>query len=76
MADDLVSRASGWFFYLIVSIVVLGSLVDLIQFSWIIKKQMRRVRKRMYDRVRREILLEQHDRGYSNEKDKQANKAC
>lgn len=39
-------------------IVVLGSLVDLIQFSWILKRRFRVIQTKYRNKVKRELLLE------------------
>ena len=57
MADDLLSHFPEYIPYLI-AIMVLGSIVDIIQFSWIIRRNYRAWRKRMYNRAKQEVLNE------------------
>lgn len=42
----------------ILTIVVLGSLVDVFQFLWILKRVMRRIKQKIYHRVRKQIMEE------------------
>lgn len=51
MSDDLIIKYS-W----VIWIVVLGSFVDLCQFVWIMRRWFRKVKRVVYNRVRREIL--------------------
>lgn len=44
-------------------VVVMGSVVDIFQFTWLIKKTYVNVRKQIYKRVRKEILLGMHEQG-------------
>ena len=40
-------------------VLLMGSIVDIFQFTWIIKKAYSGFKRRLYDRVRKEILLDQ-----------------
>ena len=42
----------------ILVIVVMGALVDIFQFLWIVKRMVRRAHKKYYQRVRRQVLKE------------------
>ena len=39
--------------------ILMGSIVDLVQFSWIIKTWFCKIRNNIYNRVKKEILLDQ-----------------
>lgn len=43
-------------------IVVLGSLVDLVQFSWILKRRFRVIRTKYRNKIKRELLLEHYEK--------------
>jgi len=59
MADDLVKEYGSW----LLMIVVLGSFVDLIQFGWIIKRNIRNWRRKLYNKVKRQVLFDQFEKG-------------
>ncbi len=42
-----------------VILLLLSAFVDIVQFSWIAKRGYRAAKKRFYDKVKKEILLEQ-----------------
>ncbi len=58
MADDLLRLGLYW----ILPIVVLGSIVDIIQFSWILKRHWQRRQRRIRNQIMAELLFEQHKR--------------
>lgn len=43
-----------------VAVVVMGSIVDIVQFSWILKRAYNGFKSRLYDKVRKEILLAEY----------------
>jgi len=43
------------------AVVIMGSVVDIVQFSWIVKKSYQAMKARMYDKIKKELLLEKHD---------------
>jgi hypothetical protein len=50
----------------LLGLTAIGSIVDIIQFSWILKRGWRRVHRGYYNRVRRDVLADlgiQADRG-------------
>lgn len=49
-------------------VVVMGSIVDIFQFTWLIKRSYFNLRKKLYNKVRKEILLNMHEE--KSEKDK------
>lgn len=62
MVDDILKQFGSWMFI----VVFIGSIVDLFQFSWIIKRQTKRFKRAIYAKVKREILMEQYLRGKSD----------
>lgn len=46
--------------FLFASVMFLGSLVDIYQFLWLIKRMKNRRKKRLREEIRAEILLELH----------------
>ena len=40
-------------------VIVMGSVVDIFQFTWLVRKSYAKMREKVYDRVRKEILLSQ-----------------
>ncbi len=48
-------------------IVVMGSVVDIFQFTWLIKKSYLSLRGRVEDRLRKEILLKLHHKNQNEE---------
>jgi hypothetical protein len=60
MIDDILLNGGnipGW----ILILLVLGSSVDLVQFSWMIKRRWRKIRLANRHRIKRELLLEMHE---------------
>lgn len=63
MADELLRIAKSdalifWGF----TIMVFGSMVDLYQFGWMMKRLMNKRRKRIYEEIRRQVIVDEHDR--------------
>jgi len=54
MLDELLKRFSG----VVVAIVVMGSIVDLFQFMWLLKRSVRRLKRMVYNKIKREIIEE------------------
>jgi hypothetical protein len=46
----------------LLAIVVLGSLVDILQFSWIIKRRFRVIQTKYRNKIKRELLLEHYEK--------------
>ena len=44
----------------LVILVSMGAAVDIFQFSWIVAKAYKKMRQRIYDHVRKQILIDQH----------------
>ena len=42
--------------------ILLGSIVDIVQFSWIIKKALSKYKVVLYNKVRKDILLSQYNK--------------
>lgn len=40
-------------------VMLLSAFVDIFQFSWILQKGYQNAKKKLYDRIRKEILLDQ-----------------
>ena len=40
-------------------VLLMGSIVDIFQFTWIAKKAYQGLKRKLYDRIRKEILLDQ-----------------
>ena len=40
-------------------IIVMGAIVDIFQFSWIVKRSINGIKKKMYDSIRKELLLKE-----------------
>lgn len=51
-------------------VVVAGSLVDIFQFAWIVKRIYRRAKIALYHRVRKDILLSEHLKRVEGNKEK------
>ena len=64
VADNLVQQYGSW----LLLIVVFGSLVDLFQFSWIIKRHYLRYKRNLYNKIRREVLLTEYEKKVSGER--------
>lgn len=55
MLNDLLNRLGP----LVILIVVLGSIVDIVQFMWILKMGYSKVKERIYNQVRQELIGEE-----------------
>lgn len=55
MADNLIKDLGSW----VILIICLGSLVDLFQFIWIVKRTYRKGKRALYNRIKREIQAEE-----------------
>ena len=47
--------------FLVVVILVAGSIVDLFQFGWIVRRTWAKFKRRIYHKVRREIISQYED---------------
>lgn len=43
-------------------IMVFGSLVDLYQFGFMMRRYFRKRNKRIYDEIRRQVIVDEHDK--------------
>jgi len=48
-----------------VILMLIAAIVDIVQFSWILKSALKSTKNRLYNRIRKEILLEHYQRGES-----------
>lgn len=58
VADDLIRLYGSWLFIL----VAFGSLIDILQFSWILKRRFRAMKNRYRNKLRKELLYEEFER--------------
>ena len=62
MADELVKTYGSW----LLLIVVFGSMVDIFQFMWIIRRYHKRWKRALYNKVKREIILTEYQNKIKN----------
>ena len=55
--DEIVKQYSSF----VVVVVVMGSLVDIFQFVWILKRTYRKFKRIMYNKIKKEVLRDFHD---------------
>lgn len=57
MLDDFVRVYGNW----MLLIVFMGSVVDLFQFSWILKRMYRGYKMRQFNRIKKKVLESQYE---------------
>jgi len=62
MIDDILIRGSTNIPNWILAVLILGSVVDIAQFFWIVRRNWRRVRLRYRNHLKRQLLFEIHAR--------------
>jgi hypothetical protein len=50
--DHFVDKLGSW----VIVILLIGSLVDIVQFIWIIKRTYRKAKRSIYNKIKKEIL--------------------